>query len=122
MMEEKINVPAVPELQGLPESKKQEWRDGYARAFKQAQVDHPEDPLEQRATAVREANRIFRVGEVASYEQAMALPDWQVHINGDGTRARFERNGELRLVTIDGGKFSFPIPRKSTTQDKVGEE
>ena len=112
-------------MPGLPESKKQEWRDDYARAFKQAQVDHPEDPLEQRATAVREANRIFRVGEVASYEQAMALPDWQVHINGDGTRARFKRGDELKLVTIDGKKFSFPIPRKaskSATQDKVGEE
>jgi len=106
-------------LQGLPESKKREWRDSYARAFKQAQIDRPEDPLEQRATATREANRIFRVGEVASYEQAMALPDWQVHINGDGTRARFERNGELRLVTIDGRKFAFPIPRKAS---KAGEK
>src|SRR6266852_3375972 len=104
----KINVPEPPNLPGLPESKRRDWRETYAKAFKQALIDHPADEIEQRATAMREANRIFSVDEPANYKDAMALADWQVLY-------RAERDGHLKVVTIDAKKYSFPIPEKAVS-------
>ncbi len=97
-------IPMAPQFPGLPESKQREWRELYAKALKQAKIDHPEDGMEQRAVATREANRIFRVDELRNYREAMALESWQVlHLQQMGD--------QLKVVTIDGKKYSFDVPR-----------
>jgi hypothetical protein len=64
--------------------------------------------MEQRASATREANRIFRVGEVTSHSQAAKLEDWKL-------LHRRERHGKLHIVTVEGTKFNFPIPSAGPT-------
>lgn len=101
--EAKIDIPEVPPVPGLPEQVKAAWRKAYADAFKRAQVDHKDDPLMQRQVALGEANRIFRLDAPVDYDDAMDLAPWQVI-------KREAREGELKVVTIDGQKFSFPVP------------
>jgi hypothetical protein len=99
----KIEAPAAPNLTGFPEKLRERWQDNYAEALRQAQVDHPGDDIQQRAVATREANRVFRVPELKSYRAAMDLEPWQVlHRKEDAT--------QLKVVTIDGKKYSFPVP------------
>lgn len=107
MAEERIVIPTAPHFEGLPENIRARWRETYAKAFKQALIDSPNDVIAQRQAAEREANRIFRVDELLSYKDAMALENWKV-------LHRREVNGELKIVTIDGRKFSFPVPRNSS--------
>jgi hypothetical protein len=109
MADEKLLIPEAPEVHGalapLPEAKRKEWRDGYSRGLKQAKLDHAEDPFEQARGALREANRVFWIDEITTYEGAIALQDWQL-------MHRSERGGHLKIVTIEGKKYSFPIPRE----------
>jgi len=113
-MAEKSNVPAAPQFPGMPRDFAARWENAYVRAFKQAEVNHPGDDTEQRAVATREANRLFAVYEPESYEEAMAIESWKVlHRDEFGT--------ELRVVTIDGKKYRFPLPaRKAEAASKGG--
>jgi len=102
-MDEQTKVPAAPYFPGVPRDFAGRWQQAFARAFKQAEVNHPGDETEQRAVATREANRLFAVDEPENYEQAMAIENWKVlHREPFGQ--------ELRLVTIDGKKYRFPLP------------
>jgi hypothetical protein len=101
-------IPPVPDVAGamgpLPESKRREWRDTYAKALKQAKIDVPEGGMEQRARALKEANRMFRVDEPLSYQDAMAMEPWQL-------MKRQQEGLRLHIVTIDGNGLWFDVPR-----------
>jgi hypothetical protein len=100
-------IPLAPEVVGalapLPESKRHEWRQLYSAALKQAKVDSPGDSIAQRQAANKEANRIFRIGEITTYKQAAALEDWQL-------MKRQEIGGRLHIVTIDGKGYWVDVP------------
>jgi hypothetical protein len=102
-MAEKSNVPTAPHFPGMPRDFAGRWEMAYAKAFRQAEVNHPGDETEQRAVASREANRLFAVDEPENYDQAMAIEDWKV-------LHRQQMGSLLKLVTIDGKKYSFPVP------------
>jgi hypothetical protein len=112
-MADKVNVPAAPQFPGVPRDFAGRWETAYARAFKQAEVNHPGDETEQRAVAAREANRLFAVDEPENYEQAMSIEEWKcLH------REPFGK--ELRLVTIDGKKYRFPLPAPAEQEKTKG--
>lgn len=106
-----IQAPEPPDFPGFPDKRKLEWKQNWLKAFKQAQIDHPGDEITQRAVATREANRVFRVEEPTGYDDAMALEEWQFLL-------RAEKGGQLKLVTIDGKKYSFPIPAAKAQAQK----
>lgn len=103
----RIEIPPMPEPVGalgpVPESKRREWTETYAKAFRQAQVNSPADETAQRAAAAQRANQIFEVEPPASYEEAAALAPWQVQFRG-------EANGKFWVITIDHKKYSFDLP------------
>jgi hypothetical protein len=102
-MEEKqtITIPEAPAL--LPSSVKAEWRRAYASESQRLAGDDSLSDSDRRQGALREANRLLRVPEVESYQEAQRLAEWQVvH--------REVRDGQLKVVTIDGHKYSFPVP------------
>jgi hypothetical protein len=103
VMAERPNVP-LPQLIGTePKEFIGQWQLAYQKALKQAEVNYPGDETEQRAVASREANRLFAVDEPETYEQAMAIEPWKcLHRQVFGN--------VLKVVTIDGKKYSFPIP------------
>jgi hypothetical protein len=101
-MAEEIKTPTAPKT--LPPKLQSEWRKKYVEAFKQAQTDHPDNPVLQEQFALREANRMLRSPEVKSYEDAAALPDHHVI-------SRKEEDGKLKVVTADGKKHVFDSPK-----------
>jgi hypothetical protein len=109
------SIPEPPEIVGalapLPSAKRREWREAYGAAFKQAAIDSPGDESAQRQAALRDANRIFRVGEPGSLAEARALGEWQLI-------RRSEQNGTLAGVTIDGAKFTFDAPAPAAPPEK----
>jgi hypothetical protein len=116
-MDEKIFVPEPPVITGalaeLPENVKKQWRETYAKAFRQAQMDSPNEAGVHPQRARKAANALLEVSKPSSYEEAMALPGWQVV-------KRLENDGQLTLVTIEArgpergdSKFIFEVPRKS---------
>lgn len=100
-MAETIEIPNPPAI--LPSTLQKKWREDYAAAFRQAELDQSMDLAGRKQYALREANRLLRVPEPTNYSEARALADWQVI-------ERFERQGELRGVMIDSKKFRFPVP------------
>jgi hypothetical protein len=100
-MDPEITIPDAPAL--LPAELQQQWKKTWLKEFKQAQIDHPGDEPEQQSTAARMANRLLSPDEPESYEDAIAMPNWQC-------MQRIEKNGKLWVVTINGKKFSFDIP------------
>lgn len=108
--EREVSIPTdVVFPPNFPEKGKAQWRDTYSAALEQARVDSP-DETTHRQIARREANRIFRVGEVRSYAQAKSLDDWK-------TISREEKGGSLHIVTIEGRKFSFLVPASGANAD-----
>jgi len=100
-----ITIPAAPAL--LPPKEAKAWQRAYEEGYKRSQVDNNDAPDSvHRQTALREANRMLRVPEPKSYEEAMALPDWQVV-------KREVEGAALKLVTSDGRKYVFPAPKKA---------
>lgn len=93
-----------------------QWRSNWQKAFKQAQIDHPGDDITQRAVATREANRVFRVDEPTSYEEAMALEDFKV------LDRKPVAGGKLAVVTIDGKKYSFDVPAAAAAAPEAEEK
>jgi hypothetical protein len=95
-------IPNAPSF--LPPAKQAEWKKKYEEAFKQAQKDEPEDVSAQHRAAQREANRMLRVPEITSAEQAQGM-DAHLFIK------REEKDGVLKVVTIDGNKYSFKVAK-----------
>jgi hypothetical protein len=111
-----IQAPPAPSF--LPPAVAEQWRKTWIKEFKQALIDHEGDETEQRAVANRAANRVLHPDYPQTYEEAMALPDWQCLFRG-------EKNGKLVVILIsarsdqtheDGklkAKFHFDIPAKA---------
>lgn len=104
----KLNIPDAPSV--LPAGLQAKWKDTYRKAYEEAQNDFPNDAIQQRQTALREANRLLRVTPPEDYRAAKALPKYQVHSSA-------ELGGVLKLVTIDGKKYNFPIPKSEQKAD-----
>jgi len=100
MAPETATIPAAPAI--LPADLQNEWKKKYAAALEEAKADEPEDPQRQRLLARREANRMLRTPKCTSAADVKRLADWQVIFRG-------ERDGALKVVTIDGKKYSFPV-------------
>jgi len=98
-----VKIPEAPA--GIPASVAKKWKETYVAALAEATNDFPNDAIQQKQTALREANRLLRVPEPRSHKDAMALEGWHV-------AHREEKDGHLRVVTIDGKKFRFPVPGK----------
>lgn len=103
-MADKIAPPEAPEL--LPPALRERWQQTWIKAFKQAVVDHPGDETTQRAVAARDANRVLSPDEPTTYEEAMALQDWEVLFRG-------EKNSKFCVVLINSKKFYFDIPKSA---------
>jgi hypothetical protein len=103
----KTQVPKAPAI--LPASLQKKWTETFTAALKQAQGDHPDDVPAQTASALREANRMLRVPEPESYEDAKRLAEWQVLL-------RRESEGQLKITTIDGRKYAFEIPSAKSSE------
>src|SRR5690242_18947053 len=75
-------TPECPETVGalapVPNSVRKQWKETFEEALEEAQRDFPDNPLLQLEAALREANRIFRVKEPTSHEDAHAIPELQV--------------------------------------------
>lgn len=113
MAPETAVIPAAPEI--LPENLQAQWKKTYAEALEQAKADEPEDPQRQRLLARREANRMLRTPKCSSAADLNRLADWQVIFRG-------ERDGQLKAVTIDGKKYSFPVAARATAAEKKEEK
>jgi hypothetical protein len=109
--EVKFEAPEAPAI--LPDKVKKQWAKAYVDAFRQAQEDSPNDLTTQIQTALREANRTLRVPKLESYEDAMELPEWKVI-------KRQAVGTELKVVTIDGKKYTFPVPPPAGGDDTRG--
>lgn len=106
--EKEVEVPAAPSIikdgaDVFPSSLKSKWRADYIDAYKRASEDGSLSESDRKQQALREANRVLRVPEVEDYDDAMALKDFQV-------ASRADVGGTLKVVTIDGKKYSFPVP------------
>ncbi len=113
-MADEITTPMPPSR--LPEKEKALWKKKYIEAFRQAKADNPDNDSEQQQFARREANRMLKPPEPSSYAEAMALPEHQLAImhdeKGKPGPARYEKEGQLKVVTSDGKKYSFDVPEK----------
>jgi hypothetical protein len=99
-----VKIPDAPA--GIPPAVAKKWKEVYSQALIEAANDCPNDAIQQKQAALREANRLLRVPEPKSHADAVALADWHV-------MHREEKDGHLRVVTIEGKKFKFPVPKKS---------
>lgn len=97
-----VEVPAAPEI--LPDALKEKFAQAYVSAYKKAAQDGSQSDADRKQSAMREANRILEVEEPTSAEEAEKLPKWQV-------LRREVVGGQLKVVTIDGKKFSFPVKK-----------
>ncbi len=99
---------------GTPEKVKVQWRKEFDAAVESMSADTA-DTSAQFQAARREANRILRISKPTSYSGAMALENWQV------VKRAVEDNAgvpTLKVVTIDGGKYSFPVPAPVAEESK----
>jgi hypothetical protein len=101
--EVKVEVPNPPS--GIPEELATKWKQTYEESFLEAVGDFPNDHIQHKQTATREANKLLKVKKPESYEEAMRIPKWQV-------AHRQERDGVLNVVTFDGNKYKFDVPQQ----------
>src|SRR5947209_20118110 len=106
-MAEKETV-LVPEAHPvLPERLQKRWQKTWLEAYNAAKNEENLDEAGRQQLANKEANRLLRVTAPKTHEDALALEDWQVH-------RKVEKNGKLHIVTIDGRKYSFDVPKAKT--------
>jgi|SRR5579864_3960678 len=109
----KVNVPEPPKH--LPADLQEKWAAVYEKTHLQSQDDNPDggDSTHQY-NALKEANRLLRVEPPKSHSEAMKLRDHEVakrevgFIDAQGKRVN---DGVLRVVTTDGKKYKFPVPK-----------
>jgi hypothetical protein len=103
-MAKEINVPAAPAV--LPEDLRKKYASTYTAAFKEAKADDENaSDGDCHQAARKEANRLLRVAEPTTHAEATKLPKWHVHHSK-------EEDGVLKIVTIDGKKYKFDVPKK----------
>lgn len=133
---EKFQSPDPPEHAGalgeIPADVQDKWRRAYADAYQGAGDET--DEITKVSTALREANRLVRVKEPKSHEEAASVPDWQlmlkqeieykdlpVHAQREVKIAKGRTSGTyLRVYTTDGREYFFAKPEKPAK--KKGEE
>jgi hypothetical protein len=102
----------------IPEALQKKWSSAHAAAFKQAQVDHPNNESLQRQTARREANKLLRVPKPETHADAAELvkafqkgtdDGWQILAHGTRT---IGGKDHLSIVTADGQRHLYPVPTK----------
>jgi len=113
MAETKIEVPAAPA--NLPAAVEKKWKEAYVSAFKEAQIDWPEDLPTQKQQALREANRVTKTPEITSYSHALSLEDWHFMLRQPSADGK-----TLRVVTRHGKKYTFDIPAKDQKNVEAG--
>src|SRR5579862_7654010 len=123
--------PFGPENSRIPEGVREEWKRVYRAAFEEALNKRAgdSDPMTPSQVARQKANeQVLRVAHPQTYEEAMALPGWQILSRrvetkvrrvlrvGENEVARNEEvvTSELVGVTIDGKGFRFQVPEKQT--------
>ncbi len=103
--DKEVIIPAAPSA--LPAGLQKKWAATYNSAFLQCKADDENaSDGDCHQAARREANRLLKVEAPTSHKEAMALPDWHCH-------HREEKDGVLRVVTIDGKKYSFDVPKSA---------
>ncbi len=116
MADEKIQTPTPPAH--LPAALQKKWSSTYVDAFRQAQLDIPNDEAGQKQAARKDANKLLRIKAPESHKEAVALVEafqkktddaWKVL--GHGTR-KIGGVDHLHVVTSDGKKHIFPVPAK----------
>lgn len=134
--EKKYKVPDPPEhvgaLADVPEDVQAKWKKAYAEAYESAGGTEGVDESTAKALGLREANRLIRVKEPKSYEDAVAVPDWQVmkreelsykdlpvHAQREVKSAGGSKSGTyLRLYTTDGKEHFFAVPPQKADTDE----
>jgi len=106
-----IEKPTFPA--GFPKEKQDAWHKTYAEALEEAKSESPESTLHHQK-ARTEANRHMRVPTPKSYQEAKRMEKWMV-LKSE------ERDGELKVVTIDGKKHIFEIPASRGRAAEAGE-
>ncbi|HKW74848.1 MAG TPA: hypothetical protein VJN64_04925 [Terriglobales bacterium] len=101
----------------LPVDVQQAWKKTYTYSFRELKRDKPQSGDDQcHRYALRAANKSLRVIEPKSYEDAIGLEKWQViHREYHEEKPFATENGTgaalvLKVVTMDGKKFAFPVP------------
>jgi hypothetical protein len=115
-----VQVPSAPAV--LPNDLKGKWEEAYIGAFKEAAEDQSRGESERYQFALREANRVLKVGDLPkNYEEAVAFPAWKAHSREEveitvASGKDSLKKKVLKLVTIDGRKASFDVPSKAEKQ------
>lgn len=109
--EKKVVVPEPPGY--LPDELKKKWSAAYAAAH--AAASEEQDAIGRHQAALKEANKVLRIVPPRSYDEAMNLKDHEVAHRKVG-RHDYASNslvddGVLRVVTADGKKYQFPVPK-----------
>jgi hypothetical protein len=117
MASTEITIPTPPA--GLPPELQEKWKKLYIAGYRESQESRgsklaPDRMalLEHHHAGLREANRIQHVDMPQTYEEAIALQGWQLLTRKVVPANVTGRGDELAGVTIDGKKFSFPVPEK----------
>src|SRR5262245_6150959 len=140
--QEKIQVPEAPRATGtlapLPESVRKAWSAAYEKSYRQSTIDSPQEASVHAQKATKAANAVLAVEKPASYEDAKAMPEWQLVkrseqrgiVQADGT-FRPTEDGELFLVVVTieargaergDSKFVFPVPKPKAAAKKDEEK
>jgi hypothetical protein len=107
----KFEVPEAPDFPGFTASMRATWRQTWRRAFIQAQNDFPDDAPAQTQAANREANRPLTIEPPRNYKEAMELEPRQF------VKREIAENGQLKVVTIDGKKLFYDVPKSAKNGD-----
>lgn len=113
-----VNVPDAPAL--LPQDLRKKWQDEYVTGYKEAAADSSRGEGERAQHALREANRVLRVTAPGNLDEAKALPEWQVSHREEVEVTRMQgreavKKKVLKVVTIDGKKYEFAVPKSAST-------
>jgi hypothetical protein len=119
-MEEKnaLQIPEPPEIRlpgwpGYPPKVVERYKAAYGRALKEAEAGQSGESLAHQAAA-QEAAKAIRSAHPESYEEAMALPEWELMPDTRRTVDEQDGNGNLtgkkvlRGMTIHGHAFRRP--------------
>ncbi|GEM_PF-1386249 len=137
---QKLEVPNPPEHAGalaeIPDEIVEKWKKVYAETYGASGDDDQGDDSTRKAAALREANRLIRVKTPKSYEDAAAIPDWQLmlkeevnydslpkHAKDEVKAAKGRKSGAyLRVYTTDGKEHFFPKPEAKASKESKGKD
>ena len=115
-MADKIEIPNPPAH--LPAVLQKKWSATYETAYKQAQIDQPNDANAHKQAARIEANKLMRIPAPESHKEAAALVSAFEEQTGEGWKVlghgkrKIGGVDHLVVITADAKKHAFPIPAK----------